>query len=85
MDDKNVKATINKIMLWLAGEKNQKINDWVNADDESFKKIIEFTDICATNGWMDMKESPFDFADDKAVDIAKTLYASAMKHFGGSK
>lgn len=85
MEIEAVKSTMHKIVDWLAGEPNKRILDWVDADEASFKQIIEFMDICATNGWMELSESPFDFADDKAVDIAKTLYTSAMKHFGGGK
>lgn len=83
--ERNIKATIHKIVAWLSGETNERINEWVNDDEESFQQIIKFMDICATNGWMDLKESPFEFADDTAVDIAKELYDKAMKHFGGGK
>ena len=85
MDDKNVKATIHKIVDWLAGEKNQKINDWVNADEESFKEIIEFMDQCASNGWTDLKVSPFEHATPSSVEIANALYKKAVKHFAGGK
>lgn len=85
MEIEAVKSTMHKIVEWLAGEPNKRILDWVDADESSFKQIIEFMDICATNGWMELSESPFDFADDKAVEIAKELYDKAMKHFGGGK
>lgn len=85
MEIEAVKSTMHKIVEWLAGEPNKRILDWVDADEASFKQIIEFMDICATNGWMELSESPFDFADDKAVGIANELYSKAMKHFGGGK
>lgn len=85
MEIEAVKSTMHKIVEWLAGEPNKRILDWVDADEASFKQIIEFMDICATNGWMSLSESPFEFADDKAVEIANELYSKAMKHFGGGK
>ena len=85
MEIEAVKSTMHKIVEWLAGEPNKRILDWVDADEGSFKQIIEFMDRCATNGWIDLKDSPFEFADDKSVEIAKELYGKAMKHFGGGK
>ena len=85
MDDKAVKATMQRIVAWLSGETNKRINDWVNADDESFRKIVKFMDICASRGWVDLADSPFDYADDEAVEISRNLYEKATKHFGGGK
>lgn len=80
---KDVKATIHKIVAWLSGETNNRINDWVNADEESFKNIVKFMDMCASNGWNDLKVSPFEHATAESVEIAETLYEKAMKYFGG--
>lgn len=85
MEDKNVKATIQKIVDWLSGETNERINEWAIADDESFQNILRLMDICATRGWKDLKLSPLEFADEEAWNISRELYAKAMKLFGGGK
>lgn len=85
MDNEAVKSTVHKIVDWLAGEPNKRILDWVNEDEESYKKIIEFMDRCASNGWVDLKVSPFEHATPEAVEIAESLYQRAMKYFGGGK
>lgn len=85
MDDKAVKATMQRIVAWLSGETNKRINDWVNADDYSYQKIIEFMNRCAENGWVNVADSPFDYTDDQAVEIAEELYKNATKYFGGGK
>lgn len=83
--DKSVKATIHKIVDWLAGEPNQRILDWVNADDGSYQDIIKFMDICASNGWKQLEESPFEYATPAAVEIANNIYKRAMENFGGKR
>lgn len=85
MEDKNVKATIQKIVSWLSGEPNERINEWVNEDETSFQNILTLMDICATRGWRDLKLSPLEFADDKAWELARTLYTAATKFFGGGR
>lgn len=83
--EENVKATIHKIVSWLSGETNDRINSWVDADEESFKNIIKFMDNCASNGWDDLKVSPLDYATPETVEIANGLYERAINHFGGGK
>lgn len=83
MDEKAIKGTIAKIVEWLRGDQNDRINKWVNADDESYKDIIRFMDICATRGWIDPNVSPFEFANDEAWEIAGRLYEKANEFFGG--
>ena len=85
MDDKAVKATMQRIVAWLSGETNKRINDWVNADEESFRKIVKFMDICASQGWVYLADSPLEYANDEAVEIAEELYKNATKYFGGGK
>lgn len=85
MDNEAVKSMIHKIVAWLAGEPNKRILEWVDADNEAYEKIIKFMDQCATNGWVDIKVSPFEYATDESVEIAQSLYNSAMKYFGGGK
>jgi biopolymer transport protein ExbD len=81
--ENNVKATMHKIVDWLAGEPNKRILAWVDADDGSFRDIIKFMDICASNGWKQLEESPFEYATPQAVEIANSLYERAMKNFKG--
>lgn len=83
MDDKAIKATMQKIVEWLRGDTNDRINKWVNADEPSFQDIVRFMDICASNGWTDPKVSPLEFANEEAKTIAKRLYEKANKFFGG--
>lgn len=83
MENEAVKSTIHKIVDWLAGEPNQRILDWVNKDDGSYQDIIKFMDMCASNGWKQLGESPFEYATPAAVEIAESLYERAMKNFRG--
>lgn len=83
MDEKAVKGTMQKIVDWLCGDTNDRINKWVNADEDSFNDIVRFMDICASEGWCDIKVSPFEFATDEAWEIAKRLYEKANTFFGG--
>lgn len=85
MEDEYVKATIQKIVNWLSGESNERINEWVNDDEESFQNILRLMDICATRGWKDLKLSPLEFADEEAWNLSRELYTKATKFFGGGK
>lgn len=85
MEDKAVKAIMQRIVSWLAGETNHRINEWVNEDEESYQKIIEFMNRCAENGWVNVTDSPFNYTDEEAVEIANTLYEKATIFFGGGK
>jgi hypothetical protein len=80
-----VKTTIEKIVDWLRGVENQRIDDWLENDEESYIKMNKFLNNCAASGWMDAKDSPFDFADKKTVQLSEELYIAATKYFGGGK
>lgn len=80
-----VKTTIEKIVDWLRGVENQRIDDWLENDEESYFKMNTFLNNCAASGWTETKDSPFDFADPQTIKISEELYAAATKYFGGEK
>lgn len=80
-----VKTTIERIMDWLRGAENKRIDDWLENDEESYVKMNTFLNNCAAGGWTETTESPFDFADPETLKLSEELYDSATKHFGGVK
>lgn len=85
MVNPTIKTTIDKIIGWLCGEENERIDDWLTNDEESYSKMNEFFNKCAACGWINLKDSPFEFADDSAIQLSKQLYQSATAYFGGGK
>lgn len=76
-----IKATIDKIVDWLRGETNKRIDDWLTNDEKAYFQMIEFFDSCCEKGWKDVNLSPFEFANEQSQKLAEELYESAMNYF----
>lgn len=80
-----VKTTIEKIVDWLRGAENKRIDDWLENDEESYIKMNKFLNNCAASGWTEINQSPFDYADPETIKLSEELYKAATSHFGGAK
>lgn len=77
-----IKSTIDKIVDWLRGEENKRIDDWLTNDEKAYFQMIEFLDKCCEKGWKDVNLSPFEFVNEQSLRLAEELYKSAMTYFG---
>lgn len=85
MTDEAVKTTFKRIIAWMTGEENQRIDDWLENDNESYCGVLKFVNECAASGWNSLDVSPFDYASNDTIKLAINLYKSANKFFGGDK
>ena len=83
----SVEATIDKIVQWMRGEPNERIDLWLDRDESSFTSINWLFAHCAANGWVKLEDKPLQFADVEGQRIAVMIYERANNFFGmgGSK
>lgn len=84
MVNEAVKVTFERIVDWMRGEENSRIDDWLTAEDDSFKGVISVINNCAANGWISSQDPMFKFADTETIKQATVLYEKANLFFGGA-
>ena len=73
------KVTIMKTFHQFCGwQHNQKLNEWLLADEESLQMFYDWTIILAKNGWTDMYEDYRQFENDESNAMARKIYERAV-------
>ncbi|PHA82778.1 hypothetical protein [Bacillus pseudomycoides] len=80
-DASNEKVTILKVFYQFSGWKhNQKLHDWLIADEDSLQLFYDWTIVLAKNGWKDIYEDYRLFENDESNAMARKLYERAVTH-----
>ncbi|MGX5576155.1 MULTISPECIES: hypothetical protein [Bacillus cereus group] len=75
------KLTIMKILHQFCGwQQNQKLYDWLLADEESLQMFYDWTIVLAKNGWKDMYEDYRQFENDESNTMARKIYERAVTY-----
>ncbi|MEC2520618.1 hypothetical protein P9X03_32250, partial [Bacillus cereus] len=78
-DASNEKITIMKTFHQFCGwQHNQKLNEWLLADEDSLQMFYDWTIILAKNGWTDMYEDYRSFENDESNAMARKIYERAV-------
>ncbi|MDG0950014.1 hypothetical protein [Bacillus paranthracis] len=78
-DANNEKVTILKIFYQFCGwQHNQKLNEWLLADQSSLLMFYEWTIILNKNGWTDMYDDYRPFENDESNAMARKIYERAV-------
>ncbi|WP_263704462.1 hypothetical protein [Bacillus thuringiensis] len=78
-DASNEKVTIMKTFHQFCGwQHNQKLNEWLLADEESLQLFYDWTIVLAKNGWTDMYEDYRQFENDESNAMARKIYERAV-------
>ncbi|PFK15459.1 hypothetical protein [Bacillus cereus] len=73
------KVTIRKIVYQFCGwQQNQKLYDWLLADEDSLQMFYDWTIVLAKNGWTDMYEDYRQFENDESNAMARKIYEHAV-------
>ncbi|PEQ52227.1 hypothetical protein [Bacillus cereus] len=75
------KLTIMKILHQFCGwQQNQKLCDWLLADEDSLQMFYDWTIVLAKNGWTDMYEDYRPFENDESNAMARKIYERAVTY-----
>ncbi|ENB4264189.1 hypothetical protein ABHP49_005386 [Bacillus cereus] len=75
----NEKVTILKIFYQFCGwQHNQKLYEWLLADEDSLQMFYDWTMILAKNGWKDMYDDYRKFENDESNAMARKIYERAV-------
>jgi len=78
-DANNEKVTILKIFYQFCGwQHNQKLYEWLLADNDSLQMFYDWTIILAKNGWTDMYDDYRPFENDESNATARKIYERAV-------
>ncbi|MEB9880169.1 hypothetical protein P4K67_26045 [Bacillus cereus] len=78
-DANNEKVTILKIFYQFCGwQHNQKLYEWLLADEDSLQMFYDWTMVLAKNGWTDMYEDYRQFENDESNAMARKIYERAV-------
>ena len=83
-DEHKVFQTIDKIMSFYVGRQqdmNEKINDWLNYDDEALKMIMKLMVMLHANGWHNVREPIGNYETDETFEVSLKIYERAMNYF----
>lgn len=73
------KVTVRKIFYEFCGwQHNQKLHDWLLADEESLQMFYDWTIVLAKNGWADMYEDYRQFENDESNVMTRKIYERAV-------
>ncbi|PFW41337.1 hypothetical protein COL28_20620 [Bacillus thuringiensis] len=75
----NEKVTILKIFYQFCGwQHNQKLYEWLLADEDSLQMFYDWTMVLAKNGWDDMYSDYRQFENDESNVMARKIYERAV-------
>lgn len=78
-DENNEKVTILKIFYQFCGwQHNQKLYEWLLADEDSLQMFYDWTIVLAANGWTEIYDDYRQFENDKSNEIARKIYERAV-------
>lgn len=78
--------TIRKALhLLCSWEKNEKMNEWLRDDLESFDLFHDWTVVLAKNGWKDIFADYRQYENDESDALKNTFYERAVLHAGRNK
>ncbi|ANS51272.1 hypothetical protein BM86_35780 [Bacillus thuringiensis] len=73
--------TISKILYQFCGwQHNQKLYDWLLADEDSLQLFYDWTIVLAKNGWTDIYEDYRQFKNEESDAMARKIYERAVIH-----
>ena len=84
--DYNIEQTIEKIIGFYRNEEqpiNEKINAWLNFDQESLDDFLTLCLYLSENGWT-LHEPICNYHDSKTLKLSEQVYERAMKYFKGN-
>lgn len=82
--DHNVKQTVDKVILFMAGVKqdmNPKIEDWLNNDAAGMAAVMQLIIDLSHNGWCDRLEPIANYETVETDKLSKEIYERAMSYF----
>jgi hypothetical protein len=59
---------------------NEKLNDWLCAEEDSLDMFYDWLVVLAENGWKDIYEDYRQYENDKSNEMAQELYKRAVAH-----
>ena len=71
--------TLMKMIHQICGwQHNEKLNEWLCAEDESLKLFDEWMIVLAKNSWVDIYEDHRNYANDESIKMGQELYKRAV-------
>ncbi|PFB74775.1 hypothetical protein CN286_26630 [Bacillus anthracis] len=78
-DANNEKITIMKVFYQFCGwQHNQKLYEWLLADEDSLQMFYDWTIALAVNGWTDIYDDYRQFENDESNAMARKIYERAV-------
>lgn len=78
--------TLMKMVHQICGwQQNQKLHDWLCAEEDSLLMFDEWMIVLAKNGWKDIYDDYRQFENDESNKIAQELYTRAITYANSSK
>ncbi|UGB31677.1 hypothetical protein [Metabacillus sp. B2-18] len=78
-DESAEKITLQKMIYQICGwQKNDRLNDWYVADEDSLMMFIDWTVVLAKNGWKDLYEDHRQYENGESNEMARELYKRAV-------
>lgn len=65
----------------VADKSNDRIEEWMNADQEAAALFMKLTTEYENCGWQNIEEMPFNLENDTTKELAEALYQNALKFF----
>ncbi len=80
-DASSEKITLMKMVHQICGwQHNEKLNDWLCAEENSLILFNDWMISLANNGWKDIYEDYRQFENDESNKLAKQLYINAVTY-----
>lgn len=80
-DASSEKVTLMKMVHQICGwQHNEKLNDWLCAEEGSLILFNDWMIALANNGWKDIYEDYRQFENDESNKLAKELYINAVTY-----
>jgi hypothetical protein len=77
----NEKVTLMKMIHFICGwQHNEKLNEWLCAEEDSLLMFDNWMVMLAKNGWKDIYEDYRQFENDESNKLAKELYIRAVTY-----
>lgn len=77
----NERVTLMKMVHQICGwQHNEKLHDWLCAEEDSLALFDEWMIVLAKNGWKDIYEDYRQFENEESNKLAKELYIRAVTY-----
>jgi hypothetical protein len=77
----NEKVTLMKMINFICGwQPNEKLNEWLCAEEDSLMMFDKWMILLSKNGWKDIYEDYRQFENDESNKLAKELYTRAVTY-----